>query len=259
MNNSIFKTSIPPLLMLLIFVLGQGCHTGKRITKSPDKMSKNELISYLNTHQNKVDWLYGKAKINLNHPDLSMSFAATIKLENGKKIWANGKKLGFEAGRVLIREDSVFAINRLDKTYLAEGLDYLSKNNLPEGLPAVQQLLLGNPVLPLDETYTVEKTHKGIKISGKYQDIELSYYYQMPALILNKVVFFQKEKKKKLELTLGEYTMVDGKVNFPYLRDISIQDGTQRYGAEIRFTKVEIDVPQEIKFKIPRHYSKISF
>lgn len=253
------KPLISIVLLLSLFLLGQSCNVGKKITKSPDKMSANELISYLNTHQNKVDWLYGKAKINLDHPDLSMSFSSTIKLENGKNLWANGKKIGFEAGRVLIREDSVFAINRLDKTYLAEGLDYLSKNNLPKGLPAVQQLLLGNPVLPMDESYSVEKTHNGIKISGQYKDVDLVYYYQMPALILDKVIFSQKEEKKKLEITLGEYAMIDDKVNFPYLRDISIQDGNQRYGAEVRFTKVEIDVPQEIKFKIPPHYSKISF
>ena len=222
-------------------------------------MSSSELLNYLNTHQNSVDWFYAKAKINLDHPELSMSFSSTIKMEKDKKLWGNGKKIGFEAGRFLITEDSVFVINRLDKSYLAEGLDYLKKNNLPDGLPAVQQLLLGNPVLTFDESYNVQKTHKGIKVMGKYQNVDLTYFYKMPSLVLEKVIFFEMEKKKKLELTLGDYALIDDKINFPYLRNISIQNGNERYGAEIKFTKVEIDVPQDIRFDIPKHYSKTSF
>ena len=246
-------------LLMALFILGQGCHSIKKVNKTPDKMSSSELLDYLNTHQNSVDWLYAKAKVSLNHPELSMSFSSTIKMENGQALWGNGKKIGFEAGRFLIQKDSVFVINRLDKSYLAEDLDYLKKNNLPDGLPAVQQLLLGNPVLSFDESYTVQKAPKGIKVSGKYQDVDVVYFYEMPSLVLQKVIFSQAEKKKKLELSLGEYALIDDKINFAYLRNISIQNGKERYGAEIKFTKVEIDVPQDIKFNIPKHYSKTSF
>lgn len=245
--------------MVSVFLFGQGCDATKRIKKSPDKMSSSQLIKYINGHQNTVDWFYGKAKIKLDHPDLSMSFSSTIKMEADKSLWANGKKIGFEAGRALIREDSIFVINRLEKSYIAEGLDYLKKNSLPEGLPAVQHLLLGNPVLPLDESYIVQKTPKGINISGQYQDVDIVYHYAMPALRLEKATFTQPDKEKKLELLLDEYALIDDKINFPYLRTISIQNGKERFGAEVKFTKVEIDVPQEIKFNIPKHYSKASY
>ncbi|HHB52807.1 MAG TPA: DUF4292 domain-containing protein, partial [Saprospiraceae bacterium] len=123
----------------------------------------------------------------------------------------------------------------------------------------VQQLLLGNPILEFDGSYSVQKAPKGIKVIGKHQDVDVVYFYEMPSLVLQKVIFSQPDKKKKLELTLGEYALIDDKINFAYLRHISVQNGKERYGAEVKFTKVEIDVPQDIKFNIPKHYSKTSF
>ena len=55
-------------------------------------------------------------------------------------------------------------------------------------------------------------------------------------------------------MTMGEYALLDDKVNFPYLRDMKMRDGKEITTVQIKFTKVEIDVPQEFRFVVPSKY-----
>ncbi len=217
-------------------------------------MSSQELISYLNSNQVVPEWFNGKAKISFDHPDLSMSFTSTMKMKKDSIFWANGKKLGLEAGRMLINQDSAFVIDRLNNDYIVEGLDYLERHNLPAGFNVLQQFVLGNPMVAMDAGFQVEKAPSGFHVFGKYEDMDIDYYFEKKSLVLEKVIVAQKEKKKKLELILGGYAMLDDKVNFPYLRDIKMRDGNEITTVQVKFTKVEIDVPQEFRFVVPAKY-----
>lgn len=239
---------------VLILALLQSCNINKNISKTPDKMNADELIGYLNASQHLPEWFNGKAKISFAHPDLSMSFTSTIKLRKDSIFWANGKKLGLEAGRVLINQDSAFVLDRLNGDYMVEGLDYMERHNLPGDFNALQQFVFGNPLIAMDAGFQVEKAPNGFHIYGKYQDMDVDYYFDKKTLVLEKVILEQKAQKKKLELLLGEYAMLDDKVNFPYLRNIKMRDGKELTTVEINFTKVEIDVPQEFRFSVPSRY-----
>jgi hypothetical protein len=217
-------------------------------------MSSEELISYLNNNQVLPEWFSGKARISFDHPELSMSFSSTIKMKKDSIFWANGKKLGLEAGRILVNQDSAFVIDRLNNDYIVEGLDYMERHNLPPGFNVLQQFVLGNPMVAMNAGFQVEKAPSGFHVFGKYKDMDIDYYFEKKSLLLEKVIITQKEKKKKLELSLGEYVMLDDKVNFPYLRDIKMRDGNEITTVQVKFTKVEIDVPQEFKFVVPAKY-----
>lgn len=240
--------------IFLVFGFLQSCSTSRNLGKTPEKMSAGELITYLNTHPVIPEWFNGKAKVSFDHPDLSMSFSSTIKMKKDSIFWANGKKLGLEAGRILVNRDSAFVLDRINNDYIAEGLDYMERHNLPGDFNALQQFILGNPLMPMNGDFKVEKTPSGYHISGKHQDIDIDYFFTKKSLLLEKVILSQKVKEKMLEMSLEEYAMLDDKTNFPYLRNIKMKDGKENTTVQIKFTKVEIDVPQEFQFVVPGKY-----
>lgn len=242
------------LAFVLILGLLQSCNTTRKLGKTPDKMAEAELITFFNNNHTTPDWFNGKARISFDHPDLSMSFASTIKMRKDSIFWANGKKLGLEAGRILVNQDSAFVLDRLNNDYIVEGLDYMERHNLPGDFNALQQFVLGNPLMPMDGNYEIEKAPNAYHIFGQHKDIDIDYYFDKKSLLLQKVVVEQKSQGKKLELSLEEYAMLDDKVNFPYLRNIKMKDGKENTTVQIKFTKVEIDVPQEFRFDVPSKY-----
>jgi hypothetical protein len=252
MTKSNFKLYLGLLLILSVF---QSCKTSQNLSKTPDKMSASELISYLNNNQVIPEWFNGKAKISFDHPDMSMSFSSTIKMRKDSIVWANGKKLGLEAGRILVNRDSAFVLDRINNDYIVEGLDYMERHSLPGDFNALQQFVLGNPLLPMTASFKVEKAPSAYHIFGSHQGIDIDYYFSKKSLLLQKVIVTQKGKDKKLEFSLEEYAMLDDKVNFPYLRNIKMKDGKENTTVQIKFTKVEIDVPQEFKFVVPGKYT----
>ncbi len=242
------------LAILLIFALLQSCDTTRKLGKTPDKMAEDELLAFFNGNFITPDWFNGKAKISFDHPELSMSFSSTIKMRKDSIFWANGKKLGLEAGRILVNQDSAFVLDRLNNDYIVEGLDYMERHNLPGDFNALQQFVLGNPLMPMDGSFQVEKAPNAYHVFGKHMDIDIDYYFDKKSLLLQKVIVEQEKENKKLEMTLEEYAMLDDKVNFPYLRNMKMKDGKEITTVEIKFTKVEIDVPQEFRFSVPAKY-----
>lgn len=243
-------------ILLLSTLFFQSCKTSKNLAKTADKMSSSEFIDYINNHQVQADWFKGKAKVSFDTPYLAMSITSTIKMRKDSLVWVNGKKLGIEGGRAIVNQDSMFAIDRINSAYYAEGMSFLAKHNLPPGLDVLQQFVLGNPPVLLGKDYVIKKTPMGFHASGHYNDIAVEYYFEKGTLLLKKVILTQNGGDKKMELSLGEYAPLTDKMNFAYLRDIKLKDGKEYTTAQIKFTKVEINEPQEFRFEVPARYKK---
>ena len=185
------------LTFVLILAFLQSCNTTRNLGKTPDKMAEDELIAFFNNNHIVPDWFNGKAKISFDHPELSMSFSSTIKMRKDSIFWANGKKLGLEAGRILVNQDSAFVLDRLNNDYIVEGLDYMERHSLPGDFNALQQFVLGNPLMPMDGSFQVEKAPNAYHVFGKHLDIDFDYYFDKKSLLLQKVIVEQKKQEKK--------------------------------------------------------------
>jgi hypothetical protein len=102
---------------------------------------QTQLIGF-NTFNAKVDVDYiggdGK-KENVN---------ATLRMYKDSLIWISVTGLfGIEGLRAIITQDSIRIINKLDKIYTGRSVAYVQEvTGLPLDLPALQDLLIGNPV-----------------------------------------------------------------------------------------------------------------
>ena len=128
-----------------------------------------------------------------------------MRMRNDSIVWFSvTATMGVEVLRAKFSNDSVWIVNRLEKTYLAEPLDSVSVQlGIPLTLPWVQTLLLdNNEGLPPVENQTVLlKTFVMGNLSAKvrYNNIKLDEKTTFPLKITDKMERIRLQKLNKQE------------------------------------------------------------
>jgi hypothetical protein len=119
-----------------------------------------------------------RAKINLQTPKESQDFKVLFRIQKDKKIWASARgALGIEGLRSVIREDSLFIINYLDKKFTEAGWDTLNKMlNFETDFQMLQGILLADMPLKNFDTINKKITDHQIIIKQKIKYIEIENY-----------------------------------------------------------------------------------
>ena len=148
------------------------------------------------------EWLTANLSIQaegngMTYKDLS----GQIRIRKDSLVWLNvTATMGVEVLRAKISADSVWIVNRLEKSYLAEPLDTVSAQlGIPISLPLVQILLLdNNEGLPPVENQTVQlKTFVMGDLSAKirYNNIRLNEETTFPLKTTDKMERISLPKK----------------------------------------------------------------
>ena len=125
-----FRLAIVFLGFLLVIV---SCASRKR-TVSPTKPQA-------------FKWMTSKLSIQAESDSLAFdNLSGQLRMRKDSLIWISVTgAMGVEALRAKISSDSVWMVNRMEKTYLAEPLDSIaSQFNIPLNFPLIQTLLLDN-------------------------------------------------------------------------------------------------------------------
>lgn len=227
-----------------------------------DKMNEN-LVSFktLNSRFN-IDYLQGKSKTNLK---------GQMRIQSDSLIWLSfTPALGIEAARVLLTNDSVKFMNRLNKTYFSgkyELLDSLLNTTIEYSI--LQSMLLGNDLTQYDVNkfkasidgglyrITIRERRKIRKYIRK-EEIETKVLVQNiwldPETFRIKKIDIKElgNDNKKLLVTYDEYIEVEGQF---YPNKMKIEIAAERnIVINIDFFKHKINLPQKYPFRIPSKY-----
>ena len=116
-----------------------------------------------------------------------------LRMRHDSLVWLNvTAMMGVEVLRAKVSNDSIWLINRLEKTYLAEPLDTVSAQlGMPLSLPLLQILLLdNNQGLPPVENQTVQlKTFLmgGLSAKIRYNNVRINEKTTFPLKITDKM------------------------------------------------------------------------
>ena len=149
------------------------------------------------------EWLTANMAIQaegngMTYDDLS----GQLRMRKDSLIWLNvTATIGMEVLRFKISNDSVWILNRLEKTYLAEPLNTISAQlGMPLSLPLVQTLLLDNNqgYAPVENQIVQLKTFVMGELSAKirYNNIRLNEKTTFPLKITDKMERFRLLKKQ---------------------------------------------------------------
>ena len=136
------------------------------------------------------EWLTANMSIQAEGNGMDFNdLSGQLRMRNDSLVWLNvTATMGVEVLRAKVSNDSVWLINRLEKTYLAEPLDTVSAQlGMPLSLPLLQTLLLdNNQGLPPVENQTVQlKTFLmgGLSAKIRYNNVRINEKTTFPLRI----------------------------------------------------------------------------
>lgn len=136
------------------------------------------------------------ANLDIQAEGNGMSFdnlTGQLRMRNDSIVWLSvTATMGVEVLRAKVSNDSVWVLNRMEKTYLAEPLDSLcAKVGMPLSLPLVQTLLLDNNegVPPVENQMVQLKTFVMGNMAAKirYKNVKLDEKTTFPLKITDKI------------------------------------------------------------------------
>ena len=144
--------------------------------------------------QQSFEWLTAKFDIQVEGSGLSFDdLSGQLRMRKDSLVWLSvTAPMGVEVARVKVSTDSVWVINRLEKTYMAETLaDVAQHFGMPIGLPWIETLLLDNNegVPPVENQIVLLKNVAFGNYSAKvkYNKIQLNEETTFPLKITDKM------------------------------------------------------------------------
>ena len=140
------------------------------------------------------EWM--TANLDIQAEGNGMSFdnlSGQLRMRNDSIVWLSvTATMGVEVLRAKVSNDSVWMLNRMEKTYLAEPLDSLcAKVGMPLSLPLVQTLLLDNNegAPPVENQMVQLKTFVMGNMAAKirYKNVKLDEKTTFPLKITDKI------------------------------------------------------------------------
>lgn len=253
------------------------CKSTKKIQAA---ISKKDSASVNTTNQAEIDSIL--ALKNLVHdlhskiPDYK-TFSAKIKAEyedaKGKQpnitlyvrsikdslIWMSGYATVFniEAFRVLIRKDSVFVVDKINKEVQIRSIDYLQEvTQIPFDFYTLQDLLVGNPVFFSDSVVSYKENDTRIILAtvGSTFKHLLTLNKADRNLLHSKLDDLDITRNRTADITYADFENNNG-LTFATFREITVSE-KKKLDIQMKYKQWEFNKDLQITFNIPKNYKE---
>jgi hypothetical protein len=236
---------------ILIAIVLYSCGVTKITTKTSDNTYKKAscLIQKTldeNSHFN-YTWLNLKGKTSIRSPKRAIDLNFNIKSRKDSLIWISLRStFGVEVARVKFNQDSIFIINRLNKTYSKKPIFEIEKTyGINLKFQQIQDIIL-TEIKAVDTGFLEIETQKeDFQLYSKTRRYILSknYKIQYAKVFYDDIV---------VKMVFSEYDLTTGA---PQKKSIEVS-GREKYQIEINYSKIQFDIPQNTSFNIPKNYEQ---
>jgi len=276
MNTKIYRQILSRALVFLLIAGGlASCSPARKAIRTPLKEEGVDyLFGKLKSSEFKYDWLNAKFSATYKNKGETTSFDGQLRIRKDSLIWLSlTPMLGIEAVRLMISQDSVKMINRLNDTYFIGDYEYVNRFlNTNIDYDILQAYLTGNDL----SFYENGKFRAGID-NGNYK-LSTSERTKLKKFVRNNEenlrVFIQniwldpetfkisradvKEIRReniRLEAIYSDMRETGDQL-FPYMLNFSIwAENTIHVVTE--FSRIIVNVPQQFPFKVPASYRPV--
>jgi hypothetical protein len=274
----IMSKNIRKILFLLIVGLvlfNSSCKSKKHVLKTSIKEHGfSYLYAKMLDNQMNFDYLSAKFTMIYGQDKNTTNLRGQLRIKNDSLIWISvTPALGIEAARVMLSEDSIKFINRLNKTYFSGKynlIDSLIHTTIDYSL--LQSMFIGNDLTQYDvnkfkssvdnglycmtirERRKIRKFIKSGEIETRVLVQQIWLYPDTYRIARIDVKERGEDENNKLQVYYNNYIDVDGQL-FPSNIRIEIIS-LKSVSIEIDFNKTIINSPLSFPFKIPSKYEK---
>ena len=265
------------LFTTLVVITSVGCKTAKKIQAAVDKkdstsinitqpVNEDSILLVKNALQEvyskKIDYKTFSAKIKVEYEDAKgkqPNITAYVRALKDSLIWISGYATIFnvEAFRILIKKDSVFVLDKINKEVKLRSIDYLQEvTEIPFDFETLQNLLIGNPIFLDENVISYKETDSKILLAtlGKYFKHLLTLNKTDHFLIHSKLDDVNIVRNRTADITYGDYVNNNG-VNFSTFREITVSE-KNKLDVLLNFKQYEFNKELVIIFNIPANYTR---
>lgn len=263
------------LIILFLLTMGYSCRTHRKIVKEPIKeYGADYLFTMLKENEFRFDWFSARFNLDLIINKKKNSLNGQIRMKKDSCLWVTlSAALGIEMARIILTQDSVKFINRINNTYFAG--DWAMVNKLLQmsiDFDVIQALLIGNDLTFYEDgkfraTYDSREYHLATSGRGKLKkfvknrDDDERIYIQNIYLnpesfkITSMKIKEIKKDNKKLDAGYSNFRLIDDQL-FPHkvLYDISSDSPIK---VEVAYSRVSVGDELSFPFSIPAKYSQL--
>jgi hypothetical protein len=205
-----------------------------------------------------VERMSAQTRIYVEGDGQSMSANGNIVWVRDSAIWLNVKKFGLEAARVLVTPDSVFMINRLQKTWYGRSIESLqAEYQLPGGFGLLQDFLLGRAWMDRDMEVQSDIEGGFHRLSGTNGVVAADYRIEEGSFLLKSESFLQPRTARNVRFSFENYQKTKPAGLYPLLRTIqAFSPETKDVQFELEFLHVDFNTPAPFRFEIPATYQR---
>ena len=260
-------------LLAVVPFLSTSCSSKKSMTKATlREFTANHLIKEV--EQNEFDFNSFQAKINvkLETKEKNVTVKGQLRMQKDSIIWTSiSLPMGVEVIRVKVLPDSVFFINRNEKTYLCENIEVFDDiSPMITTISFIQALLVGNDInLRESDNYKVQidngqynlliskKLKKSIINNDDEWKVLLRDIWIDPQLfkITKYYINEYNDSKRKIEVQYSDFKLVNEKY-IPTKILINIH-GDYYLKAVITYSNISVNEDIQYNFSIPKKYERI--
>jgi len=267
-------TSSAILLILVAFWM-TSCSPARKIIRTPIKEEGPEfLFKKLKEKELRFDWFTAKFSAEYSNAGQKNSFGGQIRIARDSIIWLSfSPLLGIEVFRIMITQDSVKFINRMNNTYFIGDYSFVNKFlNTNIDYDILQSFLIGNDLsfyengkfrASLDRSQYKLSTAGRIKLKKFVRNSQESLRILIQNIWIDPQTFKitqadVKEIKKpniKLEANYSSFENINDQL-FPKEMEFDI-NADNNINVEVTFSKINITTVQQFPFKIPSNYRRV--
>jgi hypothetical protein len=263
------------IALFLVLLVITSCKTKRSLIKSPIKDEGAEyLFKQLKDNEMKFDWLSAKFSASYIEDKKKISFRGQIRIKRDSLIWVSiSPALGIEMVRLIITNDSLMFIDRINSTYLVSDFNYINRFiNSTLDFDMLQAFLIGNDFTFFENgkfrasidameyrlnTAGRAKLKKYLKnneeaLSIPIQNIWLnSENFKITKVMIKEI----KDEGRKLDAFYSDFKIIDNQL-FPHHIDFKIS-AESKIDIGIDYSKIIVNKPLKFPFSIPEKYTEV--
>jgi len=239
------------VLYLFCIVFASSCVT-KNIAEvdfSVPPKNEKELIARVYSKNKSPEWLALKGKVRLMlEKDNEVSLGISIRVRKDSLIWVSvTAPFGIELFRAVLTKDSVYYINRTNKTYFVKPIAHISQIIKTDiAFNEIQEMIMANPKI-VKKKYSFEKTNDDFLLSTQDYIYTISNLYRIRKGVLI-------DKENSLIYTYRNFSFEN---DFPEQLELIVKSASETpFNIKLNYSKVVFDQQQQTPFKIPSSYVK---
>jgi hypothetical protein len=264
------------LLPFLVLIFALGCKTQRSAIKAPIKeYGADFLLEKLQQNELKFEWLSARMRISYTNDKSTTDFKGQLRVRKDSVIWFSfSPALGIEMARLIITQDSIKYLNRLDKVYFKGDYDFVNRfleTNIDFDI--LQSFIIANDFQFYDKsTFRASIDHSEYKLSTTDRRKLLKYVEETgidDKLVLIQNIWLNPESFKISRVDIKEYGKENKKLEAYYKSFDQVNDqwfpsrteykitGDQKLQIDVAYSRIELEEPMRFPFSISPRYERI--